>query len=50
MNLIIIYRLLLFHKKEEVKSVLDKLVERGLIKAIEKEHPKTKKRFIRYEL
>ena len=38
------------HKKEEVKSVLDKLVERGLIKAIEKEHPKTKKRFIRYEL
>lgn len=38
------------HKKEEVKSVLDKLVERELVNAIEREHPKTKKRFIRYEI
>jgi hypothetical protein len=36
------------HKKEEVKNVIDKLIEKGLIKTIEKEHPKTKKRFKRY--
>ena len=38
------------HKKEDVKSVIDALVDRGLIKSIEKEHPKTKKRFNRYEI
>lgn len=36
------------HKKEEVKNILAKLVEKGLIKTIEKQHPKTKKRFNRY--
>jgi hypothetical protein len=36
------------HKKEEVKNVLAKIIERGLIKTIEVEHPKNKKRFKRY--
>ncbi|MGB3724838.1 MAG: PriCT-2 domain-containing protein [Glaciecola sp.] len=36
------------HKKEEVKNVLAKIIEKGLIKTIEVEHPKNKKRFKRY--
>lgn len=36
------------HKKEDVKKVMGALVEKGMIKTIEIEHPKNKKRFKKY--